>query len=297
MIEKIGPIKNPLTIIAIFAGISEVCGSIVLPFIQNENQLFFIYFLIAFPSLLVILFFITLNFNNRVLYSPSDYKDEENFLKILRFDFSKLSNTETIFNQSEMTSSLIAEFSENMESLSNRVEAIRIALVEHSELLSQTKELVPTLQDLRNLQRPLLKRGMNFSIKLSNLPKAELFINLLNENGFSAEIYFQSGDYEKEIVDVSDHKSIWLGKRVPLEIAVQVITLSKTFFEYLEYIKLSEDPDLKPPDYVHDQIFIGGATSTAKGMNLKPLSRDDFEHIKEKKTLVELHNFIRSFHS
>lgn len=48
MTEKIGLIKNPLTIIAIFAGIAEVSGTIVLPFIADENQGLFIYFLIFF---------------------------------------------------------------------------------------------------------------------------------------------------------------------------------------------------------------------------------------------------------
>ncbi len=84
MIEKIGHIKNPLTIIAIFAGLAEISGTIILPFISPENQSIFIWFLILFPSLLVIIFFITLNFNHKALYAPSDYKDEENFLKLFK---------------------------------------------------------------------------------------------------------------------------------------------------------------------------------------------------------------------
>jgi hypothetical protein len=44
MIEKIGSVKNPLTIIEIFAGIAEVSGTTVLPFISPENQGIFIYF-------------------------------------------------------------------------------------------------------------------------------------------------------------------------------------------------------------------------------------------------------------
>jgi hypothetical protein len=36
----------------------------------------------AFPTLLILLFFITLNFNYKVLYAPSDFKDEDNFLKL-----------------------------------------------------------------------------------------------------------------------------------------------------------------------------------------------------------------------
>jgi len=94
MTEKVGLIKNPLTIIAIFAGIAEVSGTIVLPFIAQSNQSLFIYFLILFPSILVLLFFITLNFNNKVLYAPSDYQDETNYIKINRYDVSKQKTVE-----------------------------------------------------------------------------------------------------------------------------------------------------------------------------------------------------------
>lgn len=83
MIEKIGPIKNPLTIIAIFAAIAEISGTIVLPFIAPANQAVYVWFLIIFPILLILLFFITLNFNHKVLYAPSDYQNEDNFLRSL----------------------------------------------------------------------------------------------------------------------------------------------------------------------------------------------------------------------
>jgi hypothetical protein len=81
VIEKAGHIKNPLTVIAIFAGIAEISGTIVLPFIANENQAVYIWFLMIFPLFLVGIFFGTLNFNHKVLYAPSDYSNEDNFIK------------------------------------------------------------------------------------------------------------------------------------------------------------------------------------------------------------------------
>lgn len=81
MIEKIGHIKNPLTVIAMFAAIAEISGTGVLPFIEPENQGIYIWFLMFFPVFLVGTFFLTLNFNHKVLYAPSDYKNEDNFLK------------------------------------------------------------------------------------------------------------------------------------------------------------------------------------------------------------------------
>jgi hypothetical protein len=82
MIEKIKRIQNPLTIIAIFAAIAEISGTIILPFIQPDNQGIYIWFLMLFPVFLVILFFLTLNLNYKVLYAPSDFRDEDNFLKL-----------------------------------------------------------------------------------------------------------------------------------------------------------------------------------------------------------------------
>lgn len=80
MVEKIGHIKNPLTVIAMFAAIAEISGTTVLPFIESENQSIYIWFLMLFPVFIVGAFFLTLNFNHKVLYAPSDYKDERNFV-------------------------------------------------------------------------------------------------------------------------------------------------------------------------------------------------------------------------
>lgn len=82
MIEKVGPIKNPLTIIAIFAGIAEISGTAVLPFISQDNQAMYIWFLMIFPILLVSVFFLTLNFNHSVLYAPSDFREDKHFLDL-----------------------------------------------------------------------------------------------------------------------------------------------------------------------------------------------------------------------
>lgn len=81
MVEKIKTVKNPLTIIAIFAALSEICSTAVLPLLSIEIQWYFMWFVIIFPVLLLLLFFYTLNTKHFVLYAPSDYKDESNYLK------------------------------------------------------------------------------------------------------------------------------------------------------------------------------------------------------------------------
>ncbi|MCZ7466399.1 hypothetical protein [Rhizobium rhizogenes] len=80
MIEKQTLIRNPLTVIAVFAGIAETSGAACLPFLVPEVQETYVWFLILFPPFLVMLFFATLNCNHRVLYAPSDYQDERHFM-------------------------------------------------------------------------------------------------------------------------------------------------------------------------------------------------------------------------
>ena len=76
-------ITNPLTIVGLFSGVAEIAASVALVSLSPELQAIFIWFVILFPILLVILFFMTWNFNPTVLYSPGDYRNEENFLLML----------------------------------------------------------------------------------------------------------------------------------------------------------------------------------------------------------------------
>jgi hypothetical protein len=73
--------KSPLSIIAIFAATIEASALASLPLLEENNQYIYTWFLIGFPPFLTLLFFVTLNFNNRALYSPSDFTDQENFIK------------------------------------------------------------------------------------------------------------------------------------------------------------------------------------------------------------------------
>jgi len=82
--NKVGIVKNPLSVIAIFAGVAEISGTGVLPFVSPVNQELYIWFLMTFPFTLIVLFFATLNWNHKVLYAPSDYKSDYSFLEGVR---------------------------------------------------------------------------------------------------------------------------------------------------------------------------------------------------------------------
>jgi len=84
MIDKIGHVTNPLTIIAIFAGLAEVSGTIVFPLLNENIQSTYIWFLMLFPSVLVILFFFVLFFRREILYAPSDFREDASFIRLFR---------------------------------------------------------------------------------------------------------------------------------------------------------------------------------------------------------------------
>lgn len=79
--STISHIKNPLTIIGIFAGIVEISANIVLPLLDPPQQSTYLWFLMVFPTLLVLAFFGTLNFNHVALYAPSDYNNDKGFMQ------------------------------------------------------------------------------------------------------------------------------------------------------------------------------------------------------------------------
>ncbi|WDR33942.1 hypothetical protein NN484_15600 [Pseudomonas serboccidentalis] len=81
MLKLKNKVTNPMTVIAIFAVISETSAAISLPFLANKEREIYVWFLISFPFYLLFLFFITLNFNYRSLYAPSDFDKDKNFLR------------------------------------------------------------------------------------------------------------------------------------------------------------------------------------------------------------------------
>ncbi|MBK8611843.1 MAG: hypothetical protein IPL84_18415 [Chitinophagaceae bacterium] len=277
MTEKIGLIKNPLTIIAIFAGIAEVSGTIVLPFIASDNQQLFIYFLIFFPSILVILFFITLNFNNKVLYAPSDYKDEQNYININKYDLSTQKNVEVKVQKNESLDPNFIIINEKLEYLSNQM------------LLLETS---------KNQKHIPLKATGNSKFLVTNFLSSSDFVHFMSSKGYGFKIYHSPSGETIETMEAikmdshenySQHKAIWLGTKTSLEIAKEVILLAKGFYPHLEYLHLTEYGKI-------NYVYIGGSTETAEDRyNLKALTDEDFEKIDSISSLKDLHNYIRTF--
>lgn len=82
--------STPLSIIAIFACLAETSGTVVLPFLKNDTiQLIYVWFLMVFPLILVILFFITLWKKHSVFYSPGEYRDDDAYIEVANLIDSK----------------------------------------------------------------------------------------------------------------------------------------------------------------------------------------------------------------
>jgi hypothetical protein len=109
MIEKVKAVNNPLTIIAIFAALAEIAGTVALKLVAEDLQGTFIWFVMLFPGLLVLLFFVTLNFNPKVLYAPSDFKNEENFLNAIRGANNLSLNLDEVQTQLEIAKTQIID--------------------------------------------------------------------------------------------------------------------------------------------------------------------------------------------
>lgn len=79
--NAVGVVRNPLTVIAVFAGLAEISATIALPQLPPEVQSVFVWFVMLFPTFLVGLFFLLLWKKHQVLYAPSDFSNEDNFMQ------------------------------------------------------------------------------------------------------------------------------------------------------------------------------------------------------------------------
>ncbi len=299
MTEKIGLVKNPLTVIAIFAGIAEVSGTIVLPFIAEDNQIIFIYFLLFFPSILVILFFITLNFNNKALYAPSDFNNEENYIKIFRYDVSKQENIEVKVSKEDVIkminaniTSLRNSYEIKIEKVDSELKLIKDLIIAKSLSETEQSELESEIEEIEIEDEYYDDEGTQHGlVTINKFPNADKFRASLSKKGYYVEVY--EIDYNIDY-SLKGNKSIWLGYKYPFREAKEIILLAKEFYPHLSYIDYS-DYNSSPPPYIHHQIFIGGSTDTAVERDIKPLQIKDWEKLKTIDNPKEFERFIKSF--
>ncbi|WP_159081864.1 hypothetical protein [Paenibacillus sp. CAA11] len=166
MIDKINKVSNPLTIIAIFAGIAEVAATVALGLIAAEVQRVFIWFVMLFPILLVLSFFVTLWYRPQALYAPSDYRDEDNFMKNMNKANDIVENTVQQIKEFEIEPEMknkvisnlyeVKEVVNNFNKSNNRLISLLKTIEQHAgisreEILTETSLTVSEVDQLLSM--------------------------------------------------------------------------------------------------------------------------------------------------
>lgn len=190
---------------------------------------------------------------------------------------------------------------ENDESIA----IIKKALMDIAQL---QKKIIPTVEDsiisendkenyISNLDDFLMgtfedEEERILKVEISPMYNCSKLLEELLKQNYIASIYRVGSD--KKFVSNIEHEAIWLGCEVPLDMAVNVIRMAKRYYHHLKYLQLSDDKEVAP-EYVKYQIYIGGATSTAKERKLRVLSESDFEKIYSFNNIKEFHDYIKRF--
>jgi hypothetical protein len=273
MLEKIAAVKNPLTVIAIFAGIAEVSGTVVLPFISSQNQLLFIYFLVLFPAFLVALFFLTLNLNSAVLYAPSDFQNEENYMKVMRYNNTELKLEEVRVTVGEQ----IAAMTKELHSLT----------MEHDI----AKEANIAGKDSAGIASSVISDS-RFLCQVSFLYRSEEFTEKVRALRYRAEIYGNRKNYS----DNASHAAIWLGRHVGIQEIRDIMPIALAYYRHLRYVHISGDlGDNDTPEEIYHHLYIGGSTDSATKMfNLSEFSYAEVSALFQLPTMEEINKAVRS---
>lgn len=138
----------------------------------------------------------------------------------------------------------------------------------------------------------------SFHIEInSQCPGADDLFTKLRHSGYQPEEYYEGPNLDGRPVDsLEEHACIWVGARVQAAGAVEAIKLALEVWPHLKFMELSTD-GAYPPDEVHDTLFFGGATSTAKERNLRVWTREEIRALPETVTQEQFHAAIRAKYS
>jgi len=122
-------------------------------------------------------------------------------------------------------------------------------------------------------------------------------VEKLKNLDFNADIYKSKNPSGQSTLDsIIKNQGIWIGHRVPPEIAIRAIKEALRIWPDLQYIHISGDRN-EPPDYVNDQVFIGGANSAVDRYKIRKWSTSELEALNENISLGEFHALARAKYS
>jgi ribosomal protein S25 len=161
-------VSNPLTIIAIFSGLAETLATVALIQLPTNMQEIFIYFVMAFPASIVLLFFFILYTKNTVLYAPSDYDDQNHYLEINRIKEKASQELESFFFEINKNGMRLTK--EEIDKAKNNLEVT----IENTASSSISKGILDYLKDGSASYSEIAKRfEVSNSVALKILRKME----------------------------------------------------------------------------------------------------------------------------
>jgi hypothetical protein len=197
-------IKNPMTIIALFVGLTEIGFGIAFSKIPANLQIYFVLFLILFPSLCAIGFFVILFFRPHHFYGPSDFRNDESYVAInKRIDgiksFIAITNDKKAalhpnYDNKEILSAIINNLDEGVCWFFLRARGKALTFMELLEILEREKgdsldedRMQPTIQPFLNriamvsYMRCLGDNFLNFIYRLRQKPNDKLVLEISDE--------------------------------------------------------------------------------------------------------------------
>lgn len=284
-------VRNPIGIIGIFLVLVEVIAAMVVinSSLNDTINLILILFIVIFPILVLGVFYNLVTKHHEKLYSPSDYQDENNFVKT----YDKITQNEILIPQSSDSTTVSQNLTE--KDMVYIKESLKSILSVQESLFVEKDKMILLDETYKNIDELWDSYTTSPSVFVSNMRGCKKLIEKLTSQGYDATVY------KKKYIDIdstglekySEHESIWLGCEVSVEIATEVIEIAKSIFPHLKYISINDN--LTAPEEVFNQIYIGGSTATAKREKLKMLSDDDFKKLYKISNKDDLHNYVNSF--
>lgn len=183
--------KNPIGVIGIFLVLTEAIASMVIvkSSLNDLQNTILVLFIVLFPCLVLFVFYLLVTRHHEKLYSPSDYKDEKNFV-----------NTYNNATQKNEIKRIDVDSEELNEETDKNFIIVKDAL---SEIMELQKKIIPIvgkniLSDdekkdfVTNMDEYLLgmeKDDKSFEVYITPMYKNTKLVKELMQQGYSASIY------------------------------------------------------------------------------------------------------------
>lgn len=231
--------KNPLGIISLFVFFIEAIATVSLNIaVETDYAGHIVWFIILFPTLIVLLFFGTLWIKRESLYAPMDFSDPEAFQKLLR------------------------PMAQKVDQIAAKQEAADI-----DPITAELKDVFITLDKLIKLGdvRSAIELGRAYLKKNNYAESTKIFSHLRKNVGKSDTVYYKilanlgyslisQGKYEQAIEQLNEVEKIQNGRNFrawhSLAIAYAYNKLGKTEL-YKEWLTKSK----KKPEYKRNTRF------------------------------------------